>query len=139
MFVIQGQTLTPGSTVAVSGSVVSAPPLIEQHGQSSPQQTVVTTPVMYLGSLTYIMDKSSNFVLDDQAIAAGRALTILGTTVSRPSGNSLVVLGGNTETLSEVVMTLDADKFNASSSETGLAFGHVIDGSTSIGNAPVMV
>ena len=85
------------------------------------------------------MDKSSNFVLDDQAIAAGRALTILGTTVSRPSGNSLVVLGGNTETLSEVVMTLDADKFNASSSETGLAFGHVIDGSTSIGNAPVMV
>ncbi|CAL8575540.1 hypothetical protein XPA_001459 [Xanthoria parietina] len=36
-------------------------------------------------------------------------------------------------------MTLDADKFNASSSETGLAFGHGVDGSTSIGNAPVTV
>ncbi|CAL8575541.1 hypothetical protein XPA_001460 [Xanthoria parietina] len=58
VFVIHGQTLTPGSTVTVSGSVVSVPLLIEQHGQSSPQQTVVTTPVMYLGSSTYIMDKS---------------------------------------------------------------------------------
>ncbi|KAL8755127.1 MAG: hypothetical protein Q9199_003859 [Rusavskia elegans] len=135
IFVIDGQTLTPGGTVTISGSVVPVPALTEPHGQSSPQQTIVTMPVMYLGSSPYLMDTSSNFVLDGQTIAPGRAITISGTAISRPSGDSLVVLGGKTETLSQVVMTMGAHKVDSPSLESGMAFGPDIDGSTSIRNA----
>ncbi|KAI4240763.1 MAG: hypothetical protein L6R42_011450 [Xanthoria sp. 1 TBL-2021] len=135
IFVIDGQTLIPGGTGTISGSVVSVPPLTEPHGQSSPQQTIVTMPVMYLGSSPYLIDTSSNFVLDGQTIAPGRAITISGTAISRPSGDSLVVLGGKTETLSQVVMTMGAHKMDSSSLESRMAFGPDIDGSTSIRNA----
>ena len=106
-FVFGGETIKPGSAVTISGSILSVPHLNGPQGQSFSQQSVVTIPLLSFRSSTYIMDMSSTFILGGQTIAPGGAITISGTAISRPTGDSLVVVGGVTKTLSELVTTRD--------------------------------
>ncbi|KAI4273895.1 MAG: hypothetical protein LQ337_004307 [Flavoplaca oasis] len=108
-FIFDGQTVKPGSAITVSGSILSVPHLVGPLGESSSQQSTVTIPLLSFGSSTYTMDMSSNFILGGQTIAPGSAITISGTAISRPTGDSLVVVGGVTETLSELVTTRDME------------------------------
>ncbi|KAL8644285.1 MAG: hypothetical protein Q9226_007843, partial [Calogaya cf. arnoldii] len=100
MLVVEGQTITPGGVLTVSGSVVSVP-IIE----SSPAQTSMRTPVSSVFGSTFTMDMSSNFVLDGQTVKPGGAITVSGSAVSLPSGGSLFVVGGITKTLSQAIIT----------------------------------
>ncbi|KAL8889911.1 MAG: hypothetical protein Q9215_002893 [Flavoplaca cf. flavocitrina] len=106
-FVFGGETVKPGSAVTISGSILSVPPLNGFQGQSFSQQSIPTIPLLSFGSSTYTMDMSSNFILGGKTIAPGSAITISGTVISRPTGDSLVVVGGVTKTLSELVTTRD--------------------------------
>ncbi|KAL8846824.1 MAG: hypothetical protein Q9221_008110 [Calogaya cf. arnoldii] len=100
MLVVEGQTVTPGGVLTVSGSVVSVP-IIE----SSLAQTSMRTPVLSLFGSTFTMDMSSNFVLDGQTVQPGGAITVSGSAVSLPSGGLLFVVGGITKTLSQAIIT----------------------------------
>ncbi|KAL8778641.1 MAG: hypothetical protein Q9213_007331 [Squamulea squamosa] len=123
---IDGQTITPGGILTILGSAVSVPHTVEAHAQSVPEQSVVKTPVISFAGLTYTMTTSSNFILGGQTIRPGGAVTVSGTVLSRPSGNSLVILGGVTQTLSEAVMTLGADRSDGSVFASGSASGIIV-------------
>ncbi|KAI4240795.1 MAG: hypothetical protein L6R40_004909 [Gallowayella cf. fulva] len=127
-FVYQEQTVTPGGTATISGSVASVPAIGGTSTLSLPDLTSITTPVLsFLGS-TYTMDKSSGFILAGQTIKPGVAVTVSGSVISMVSGGSLAVQGSITQTLSQATITVARDGPVGSSSTTTSASEIVVDG-----------
>ncbi|KAL8906254.1 MAG: hypothetical protein Q9171_006341 [Xanthocarpia ochracea] len=118
-FIVQGQMVTPGGAITVSGSVISVPPVAVTDSESFPAQTVLRTPVVSILGSAFTMDMSSNFVVDGQTVRPGGAITVSGTAVSMPSGSSLFVVGGITQTLSQAIVTADDQYSEGTSSMSG--------------------
>ncbi|KAL8683255.1 MAG: hypothetical protein Q9186_000757 [Xanthomendoza sp. 1 TL-2023] len=126
---INGQTVAPGDAVTIAGSIFSVPTISATSTLPSPEEVVITRPIMSLFGSVYTMDISSNFVLEGQTLQRGSAITVSGNVVSIPSGGSLLVFGGTTETLSQVTITAAAAVTSDGSIATsGSATGFVIDG-----------
>ncbi|KAL8770612.1 MAG: hypothetical protein Q9209_003680 [Squamulea sp. 1 TL-2023] len=135
--VVGRQTITPGGIVTILGSAVSVPSVVEFHARPIPEQSMVSTPVISFAVLTYTMTASANFILHGQTIRPGGVVTVSGTVLSRPSGGSLVILGGVTQTLSKVAMTLGADRSDGSVFPSGSASGIIVDDDPLDRNTPL--
>lgn len=86
-------SLAPGGSIALIGS--STAQLVPQNDNPPPQ-----SPVLTLGSVAYIADSSSNFVIGSQTIAPGSpAITVFGTPVSLAPGASIAIIGSSTAQL----------------------------------------
>ncbi|KAL8860245.1 MAG: hypothetical protein Q9178_003216 [Gyalolechia marmorata] len=129
-FIVQGQMITPGGAITVSSSVISVPLVAVTDSKSFSAQTVFRTPVMSILGSAFTMDMSSNFVLDGQTVRPGGAITVSGTAVSMPSGSSLFVVGGITQTLSQAIVTADDRYSEGTSSMSGSTSKSVLDSGT---------
>ena len=103
-FTIHGQTLTPGGNIDVSGTPISYPSAglavvigISTEPFSFATITRANTPTVTVDGSTYTADASSDFVIDDQTLAAGGVTTVNGTPVLYIAAGTDVVIGTSTE------------------------------------------
>jgi len=105
-FIIDGQTLRPGSAITVSGTPIPLPPgaTVAIIGTSSqvldPSLYTPALPIVTLQGSTYTANSSSAFHIDGQTLSKSGEITIQGTTLSYNVDGSNVVIGTSTQTLS---------------------------------------
>ncbi|KAL8824227.1 MAG: hypothetical protein Q9191_005208 [Dirinaria sp. TL-2023a] len=108
-FIIQGQTLTPGGAITVSGTQISLPTsgsyvVIGSSTLSLATASPSAIERLTLGSSTYTADPSGDFVLGSQTLSPGGEVTVSGTRVSLAPGDTEVVVGTKTEGLGGQIM-----------------------------------
>ena len=103
-FTINGQTLTPGGNIDVSGTPISYPSAgaaVVIGTSTEPFYFATVTgadiPTITFDGSTYTADASSEFVIDGQTLAPGGVITINGTPVSYAAAGTDVVIGTSTE------------------------------------------
>ena len=131
-FVIDGQTLTPGGTINVSGTPVSegleatdvviGGSITQQVGHLTSPMSAITAAVMTLNGHTYTADSGGKFTIDGQTLTPGGIITVSGTPVSEAPGATDVVIGGSTEILGTATTSPSVMQFfgAASSSRNNL-------------------
>ncbi|KAK6001441.1 hypothetical protein QM012_002772 [Aureobasidium pullulans] len=144
-FVVDGQVLTPGGAITVSGTPVSfvkegTAVVVGGFTQMLPQPSAVAAPVLDFGGEIYTAQADSAFVIGGQTLTRGGALTISGTKISYASEGTAVVINGVTQALtpasstSTPVLTVGGQIYTA---RVGSNF--VIDGATLIPGGQVTV
>lgn len=139
-FVIEGQTLTPGSNIEVQGTPISYPSVgseIVIGTSTEPLSFATITPpaiapmFTYDGS-TYTADSSSQFIIGGQTLIPGNAITVSGTPISYAAAASAVVIGTSTESLSFATITPAAAvlTFDGSTYTADVSSDFVINGQT---------
>ena len=120
-FVVDGQTLTPGGVVTVSGT-----PISEGTGASnvvigsstemlsSVAMMVTGAAVMTFDGQTYTADAQGDFTIDGQTLTPGGVINVSGTPISEAKGVTDVVIGSSTEILSTAAVTQSAMAFEGS-------------------------
>ena len=103
-FIINGQTLTPGGNIDVSGTPISYPSAgaavvigTSTEPFSFATVTGADNPIITFDGSTYTADASSDFVIGGQTLIPGGVITINGTPVSYAAAGTDVVIGTSTE------------------------------------------
>ena len=102
-FVIEGQTLTPGSQIIISGTPISlatddSSAIIAGSTQSLKPAPITTgLPTLVFKGSTYTADSNSDFVIGGQTLTEGGVVTVAGTPISYASNGADVVVGTSTE------------------------------------------
>ncbi|KAH0374081.1 hypothetical protein KCU65_g22, partial [Aureobasidium melanogenum] len=123
-FVVDGQVLTPGGAITVSGTPVSfvkegTAVVVGGFTQILPQTSAVAAPVLQFGSQVYTAQANSAFVVGGQTLTRGGAITISGTKISYASEGTAVVVNGVTQALtptspsSKPVLTIGGQAYTA--------------------------
>lgn len=89
-YVINGQTLTTGGSITMSGTVISAPFV------STPTAAL---PTITIGSRTYTANPAGQFIVAGKTLTLGGEITISGTPISLDPSASALVIGGSTVVL----------------------------------------
>ncbi|GME32164.1 hypothetical protein BKCO1_6500043 [Neofusicoccum parvum] len=104
-YVIGGQTLTPGGSITVDGTVLSLAPGATALVVNGVTQALSPNVVTNLGNivvggttLSGLLGAGSTYVIDGQTLTIGGTITVDGTTISFPSATAIVV-NGITQTL----------------------------------------
>ena len=141
-FIINGQTLSPGAAITVSGTPISLPSggaiaIIGSSTQSLANAAIVTPAlVLTFDSSTYTANPPSDFIISGQTLTPGGVITISGTPISYDKSGNDVVIGTSTESLATAmitpadIMTVDGQVFTANPT----AFS--IDGTTISAGGP---
>lgn len=133
-FVVDGQVLTPGGVITVSGTVVSfaqegTAVVVDGYTQPLAQTNPTDAPVLNIGGEAYTAQGGSFFIVDDQTLTRGGVITASGTKVSFAIEGTAVVVNGVTQALAQAtpapVLTIGGQKYTA---RTGSNF--VIEGTT---------
>lgn len=108
-FAIDGQKLTPGGQITVSGTPISlgsdaSVAVIGSSTQSLQYAKTTTTPlgqdhVLSFDGSTITADSSSAFVIAGGTLTPGGEITVSGTPISLGSGGSVAVVGSRTQQL----------------------------------------
>ncbi|CAK1357648.1 unnamed protein product [Cercospora beticola] len=107
-YIIQGETLTPGSRIVIAGSTISLAPNAQTlviNGQTQTQvaaANITPAPKLTIGSMVFTADPSSKFVIEGQTLQPGGAPIVLDggkTTVSLASNGAQIVVNGRTTDL----------------------------------------
>ena len=103
-FIINGQTLTPGGNIDISGTPILYPSAgtalvigTSTEVFSFATVTRADSPTITFDGSTYTADASSDFVIDGQTLTPGGVITINGTPVSYAPAGTEVVIGSSTE------------------------------------------
>lgn len=102
-FVVDGQTLTPGGIITVSGTPISYPAagtavmIGDSTGRFSDAKMTQAAPAITFDGSTYTADASSDFIINGQTLAPGGIITVSGTPISYASGGGDVAIGTSTE------------------------------------------
>ena len=144
-FVVDGQVLTPGGIITVSGTPVSfvkegTAVVVGGFTQRLPQTQAAQAPVLDFGGQAYTAQAGSAFVVNGQTLTRGGVITISGTKVSYASEGTAVVIDGVTQALDQAtlnsapVLTVGGQAYTA---RTGSNF--VINGATLVPGGQVIV
>ena len=120
---IDGQTLTPGSAIIVSGTHISLMP--SASGVSVGSSTSLFPalgngrPVATLRPSAYTADTASKFVIGGQTLVPGSAITVSGTTISLDSKGTAVGVQTSPQTAS--IGALIMSRFGSTIGATSLA------------------
>ena len=102
-FIINGQSLTPGGIITVSGTPISYPAVgaAVVIGTSTEPFSYAkmssTAKVITFDGSTYTADASSDYVINRQTLTPGGVVTVSGTRISYDSDGRDVVIGTSTE------------------------------------------
>ena len=117
-FVVDGQTLTPGGVITVSGTPISegtgaSDVVIGSSTEmlSSAAVMVTSAAVMTFDGQTYTADAQGDFTIDGQILTPGGVITVSGTPISEAQDATDVVIGTSTEALSTTAATQSAMAF----------------------------
>lgn len=144
-FVVEGQVLTPGGAITVSGTPVSfvkegTAVVVGGFTQILPQTSALAAPVLDFNGQVYTAQANSAFVVGGQTLTPGGVITISGSKISYASGGTAVVINGVTQALtrpsptSTPVLTIGGQTYTA---RVGSSF--VIDGTTLVPGAQITV
>ncbi|KAG9584909.1 hypothetical protein KCU97_g9935, partial [Aureobasidium melanogenum] len=144
-FVVDGQVLTPGGAITVSGTPVSfvkegTAVVVGGFTQILPQTSAVAAPVLNFGGQIYTAQANSAFVVGGQKLTRGGAITISGTKISYASEGTAVVVNGVTQALTQAsptsnpVLTIGGQAYTA---RVGPNF--VVDGTTLVPGGQITV
>ena len=108
-YIIDGQTLTPGGAITVSGTPISLPyqgSFVIEGSQTIPLQTALPgpEPITFDGS-TFTADSMSDYVIDGQTLTPGGVITVDGTPISLAADPTDVVVGTSTQDLGGLIMS----------------------------------
>ena len=110
-FTIQGQTLTPGGSIIVSGTQISLAVggNFAAIGTSiqllTPAESTTKASVLTFEGTTYIADASSAFAIDVQALTTGGVITVDGTPLSLDIEGTAAIIGSSTQMLGTATIT----------------------------------
>jgi hypothetical protein len=144
-FVVDGQVLTPGGAITVSGTPVSfvkegTAVVVGGFTQRLPQTHTPAAPVLNFGGQVYTAQADSAFVVDGNTLTRGGVITVSGTKVSYVNEGTAVVVNGQTQALAQAgstsapVVTIGGQQYTA---RTGSNF--VINGATLIPGGQITV
>ncbi|OJD30182.1 uncharacterized protein BKCO1_6500043 [Diplodia corticola] len=111
-YVVDGQTLTPGGTIMVDGTIISLAPgataLVVGGITQAWGGTLSLSDIVVGGTtLSGLFGAGSTYVVDGQTLTIGGTITVDGTTISFPSATA-VVINGITQTLVSPAYTTNA-------------------------------
>ena len=122
-FVIDGQTLSPGSQIVVSGTTISLSPnerylVVNGVTQtlSSPDASPTGFGVITFEGHAYTANAGGTFVIDGHTLTAGGVVTVDGVVISLAANKMIAVVGGITETLVHETVTTGSGGAGASAS-----------------------
>lgn len=104
-FIVDGQTIAPGSAIVVAGATVSVllsgAGVVVNGATQTFQVSVPSTasPVLTVNGQTYSENTQSAYVIAGQTLSAGKTLVVSGTTIALASTGGVVVINGVTQTL----------------------------------------
>ena len=110
-FTIEGQTLTPGSSIIVSGTQISLAVggTLAAVGTSiqllTPAEPTAKVPTLTFEGKTYTADASSAFIIDGQALTAGGAVTVDSTPLSLDIEGIAAIIRSSTQMLGTAIIT----------------------------------
>ena len=128
-FVIDGQTLSQGGTITVSGIAISYPTNSFVVVGSSTQKVRTATPAeVTFGGSTFTADADGDFELDGQTLRPGGVMTVDGTSISYAVDGADVVFGSDTQFLAAVTWYKPTITFESSIYTADAASNFVIGG-----------
>jgi hypothetical protein len=145
-FVINGATLIPGGQITVDGTTISLvygdnTAIVNGVSQTLSHGTSRSGAILSIGGRTYTAGSGPNFVIGDQTLIPGEAISFDGTSVSLVRGGSAVVVNGVTQTLSSgssadtaAVLTIGGQTYTARSGTS-----YMIGGQTLVAGSAVTV
>ena len=86
-YFINGQTLSAGSSITVSGTVIFAP------------TPALALPTITIGSQTYIANSAGQYIIAGKTLTRGGGITVSGTTISLDPSATALVIGDSTVAL----------------------------------------
>ena len=104
-FTIEGQTLTPGGSITVSGTQISLANggAFAAVGTSiqllTPAEPTTKASILTFKGTTYTADASSAFIIDGQTLTTGSVITVDGTVLSLESEGTAAIVGSSTQML----------------------------------------
>ena len=99
-FVIDGQTLTQGGEIAVSGVVISYPSSSYiVVGSSTQRLEAARTAELTFDGSTFTADAHGDFIVDGQTLTPGGVITVDGTAISYAADGAEAVVGSETQYL----------------------------------------
>lgn len=110
-FTIQGQPLTPGGSIIVSGTQISLAVggTFAAVGTSiqllTPAEPTTKASVLTFEGITYTADASSAFTIDGQALTTGGVITVDGTLLSLDIEGTAAIVGSSTQMLGTAPIT----------------------------------
>ena len=102
-YVIDGQTLSPGSAITISGTPISlaANDAYAVIGTSTEllAGTITSPPTLTIGAQTVTANAQGQYIIDGQTLTPGGVVTVSGTRISLGADETDVVIGTSTEGL----------------------------------------
>ena len=104
-FVLSDQTLTPGGSIAISGTPIALAlgasyAVIGSSTQQLSNTIFTPAPVLTFAGSTYTASASSAFIIGGQTLSRGGVITAGGTALSFDQAGTAVVVSASTQTLS---------------------------------------
>lgn len=156
-FLIEGQTLTPGGTaITLSGTPISLAAGASQAivGGSAvaiypagitPAPGARPVPTLTFAGSAYSANSLGQFVIGEQTLSPGAAITVSGTQISLAAAGNVAVIGSSTELLSPngartaAMLTFDGSTFTADASSEFVLGGQTLTsgGSIEVSGTPI--
>ena len=156
-FLIDGQTLAPGSTaITLSGTAISLAAGASQAivGDSTvaiypagitPAPGAGYVPVMTFAGSTYSANSFGQFVIGEQTLSPGAAITVSGTQISLAAAGNEAIIGSSTELLAlngartAAMLSFDGSTFTADASSDFVIGGQTLTpgGSIEVSGTPI--
>ncbi|KAK3707856.1 hypothetical protein LTR37_011858 [Vermiconidia calcicola] len=107
---INGQRLTPGGIITVDGTTISlgadaSSVVVNGETQMISQPMITPAPALTIGGNTFSPIRGATYSIDGQQLTPGGIITADGTTISLGSDASSVVVNGETQMLSQPMVT----------------------------------
>ncbi|KAJ4350500.1 uncharacterized protein N0V89_009121, partial [Didymosphaeria variabile] len=128
-FLIDGQTLTPGGLITVSGTTISLSPgatAIVVNGVTTlltpqAQPTLTHPPLLTVGSHTYtaLPGAGTAFVIDGQTLTPGGTIVVNGTTIVLSPGATQLVYGSAGKSTTEALFPATTTTASARQTDDG--------------------
>ena len=157
IFLIEGQTLAPGSTAitlygtpislaaGASQAIVSGSTVAIYPAGITPAPGVGYVPALTFAGSTYSANSLGQFVIGEQTLSPGAAITVSGTQISLAAAGNAAVIGSSTELLAlngartAAMLSFDGSTFTADTSSEFVIGGQTLTpgGSIEVSGTPI--
>ena len=154
---IEGQTLAPGSTaITLSGTpislaagasqaIVGGSTVVIQPAGITPAPGAGHVPALTFAGSMYSANSLGQYVIGEQTLSLGAAITVLGTQISLAAAGDAAVIGSSTELLAingmrtAAMLTFDGSTFTADASSDFNIGGQTLTpgGSIEVSGTPI--
>jgi len=138
----EGETLTPGGSVVVSGTTISlgsdaSALVINGQTQTLSAPLITPGPMITMADNTYAPNAADAYNINGQMLTPGGIITVSGTTMSLASDGSAVVINGQTQSLTgsgsntaaitaPAVLTIDGQAYAPNADSSYLISGQTL-------------